>query len=110
MLGQKESAPGPALEQHKSDGEADGDVATGRAGVLMRGAGWGGTGGDSTRENLSSCCQNWSSLKEGTNDSGVEGREEHSLLQKQLLQIKVQGGELRLGAAGLGRCLGQLLT
>lgn len=33
MLGQKKPAPGPALEQHKFDGEADGDVATGRVGV-----------------------------------------------------------------------------
>lgn len=74
----------------------------------MRGVGR-GHWGDGARENLS-YCQKWSSLKGVRNDSGVEGREEHSLLQEQLLQIKVQGGELRLGAAGLQRCLGQFLT
>ena len=33
VLGLKDPASAPALEQHKSDGEADGDAATGRAGV-----------------------------------------------------------------------------
>ena len=42
----------------------------------------------------------------GRNESGGEGREGHSKLREQPLQRKVQGGELGLGVAGLGRAWG----
>lgn len=107
-LGQKEPATAPALEQHKSDGEAVGDVATGRAGVPGERGQSGGSESGSARESLPSWFQNWLiPLEGGWNESGAEGREGHSRLQKEPLQRKVRGGEHGLGGAGLGRRLGQ---